>query len=204
MEKWRQRFHDRVREAAETTQITPHRKSTEFLYRTGFGMQALGLAALLFSQNPLWCAAGYTLINFGVLLSGWLLQVYIREIRVFILAVTVIGCLIQVAGIAGVATVMLATGELSPIKYLIPIGLGFVFAGACGIAGKEAFCYRFQEGWYLMPVLALVIIAFLVQYATGFTLASQVTLAVALALQLSLTVRKFRLPYAAACRSEGN
>lgn len=170
MKKWRQRFHDRVRAAAETTQITPHSKPAEFLYRTGFGLQALGLAALLFSQNPLWCAAGYTLINAGVLLSGWLLQVYIREIRAFVLMVTVIGCLLQVAG----------------------------------IAGKEAFCYRFREGWYLMPVLALVIIAFLVQYATDFTLASQVSLAVALALQLSLTVRKFRMPYAAACRSGDN
>ncbi|MBE0467806.1 MAG: hypothetical protein IBX71_11375 [Candidatus Desulforudis sp.] len=196
----RQRFHERLRAAASTTELTPHPKPVEFAYRTGFALQTLGYLMLLISQGPLWCATGYTLLNAGVLLSGWLLQVYMSEIRTFVLVAAITGCLLQLTGIFGV----LIVGAIWDIKYLIPIGLGFVLAGALGIAGKEAFCYRLREGWYLMPVLPLMIAAFLVQYATGFAPASQVLIAAAFGLQLSFTVRKFKMPFAAACRTNNS
>jgi uncharacterized integral membrane protein len=38
-------------------------------------------------------------------------------------------------------------------------GIGFVCAGAAGMAGKEAYCFGYREGWLLMmfgfPLMAL-------------------------------------------------
>lgn len=174
-------------------QIKPHTRPVEFIYRSGYTLQALGLTALLLSADAsrLESASsivGYLLISAGVLISGWLLQVYMREVRLIVLTAALIGCLLQVIGAAGGA------------GYLVPLGLGFVFVGSCGLGGKEAYCFRFQEGWYLMPVLALLTLALFIQNLAQHPLPmTTILLALATALQFSFTLRKYRMPYLGKC-----
>ncbi|ACA60219.1 hypothetical protein [Candidatus Desulforudis audaxviator] len=161
-------------------------------FRGGFALQALGLLLMLISQGPLWCASGYTLINTGVFLTGWLLPPGLRTLRLPVLALTVLGGALQLTAV----TWVLLTGEITNIKYLIPAGLTLVFTGACTIAAGLARHHRLPEARWLPPVLALLIISILVLYTTGAGAPARVLLAAALAVQLSLTVRVYRTPYA--------
>ncbi|MBE0467264.1 MAG: hypothetical protein IBX71_08615 [Candidatus Desulforudis sp.] len=143
--------------------IKPHTRPVELLYRSGFAVQALGLSALVLSPdasrlNSAWSLAGCLLISAGVLVSGWLLQVYTPEVRLIILVSAAAGYVLQ------------AAGTVSGPDYLVPLGLGFVFVGACGLVGKEAYCFRFREGWYLMPVLAVTTVSLLFQNAADHPL----------------------------------
>ncbi|MBE0465793.1 MAG: hypothetical protein IBX71_01030 [Candidatus Desulforudis sp.] len=174
-------------------QITPHSRPVELAYRSGFTLQALGLLALVISPDAsrldsAWSVIGYVLISAGVLISGWLLQVYMPEVRLIVLAGAVIGCLLQAAGAMGAG------------GYLIPLGLGFVFVGSCGLVGKEAYCFRFREGWYLMPVLALLTVALLVQNTLDHPMpVTSVLLILATALLFSFTIRKYKMPFYGKC-----
>ncbi len=162
------------------------------LFRGGFALQALGFLLMFISQGPLWCASGYTLINTGVFLTGWLLPPRLRTLRRPVLALTVLGGALQLTAV----TWVLLTGEITNIKYLIPAGLTLVFMGACTVAAGLARHHRLPEARWLPPVLALLIISILVLYATGAGTPARVLLAAALAVQLSLTVRVYRIPYA--------
>jgi uncharacterized integral membrane protein len=174
-------------------QIVPHKKPVEFIYRTGFTLQTLGFLALSLSADAarldtLSSITGYALIDIGVLLSGWLLQVYMQEIRIIILISVLVGIAAQMFGAA------------VRIGYLIPLGLGVTFIGSAGLGGKEAYCFRLNEGWYLMPVLGLLALSLIVQQAVGYPLfITRVMLIVALAIQFSFTVRKYKMPYLAEC-----
>jgi uncharacterized integral membrane protein len=177
-------------------QIKPHKKSTELIYRSGFTLQALGLLVLLFAPDAsrldsVWSITGYLLINAGVLISSWLLQVYMPEVRLIVLFSAVTGCLLQVVGM------------VSAIDYLVPLGLGFVFVGTCGLVGKEAYCFRFKEGWYLMPVLAMLTVSLLLQSAARHSLPTTIILlALATALLLSFTFRKYKMSYYGGCGTD--
>jgi uncharacterized integral membrane protein len=174
-------------------ELKPHSKPVEFIYRSGFPLQGLGLLALLLAPDAarldsVWSAAGYLLIGTGVLLSGWLLQVYMPEVRLIVLGGAVTGCLLIVAAAF--------TGP----EYLAPLGLGFVFVGSCGLGGKEAYCFRLKEGWYLMPVLVMLAVALLLQSAAGSPLVvTTILLALAAALQFSFSIRKYRMSYYGKC-----
>jgi uncharacterized integral membrane protein len=177
-------------------QIVPHKKPVEFIYRSGFTLQTLGFLALALSTDaakldPVASIAGYVLIDIGVLLSGWLLQVYMREVRLIIL----------ISALVGVATQML--GVAIRIGYLIPFGLGVTFIGSAGLGGKEAYCFQLNEGWYLMPALGLLALSLIVQQTVGHPLfISKVMLIIVLAIQSSFTIRKYRMPYLAECASD--
>jgi uncharacterized integral membrane protein len=174
-------------------QIKPHSKPVELIYRSGFTLQALGLSALVLSPDAArldsaWSLAGCLLISAGVLVSGWLLQVYMAEIRLIILVSAVTGCVLQ------------AVGATNGPDYLVPLGLGFVFVGSCGLGGKEAYCFRFQEGWYLMPVLAMLTVSLLLQNAAGRPLTvTLILLIAAAALQISFAIRKYKMPFYGKC-----
>jgi len=173
-----------------------HRRPVEIVYRSGYVLQTLGVLALFLAYDSarldsILSVAGYFLIAAGVLISGWLLQVYMREVRIIVLVAAVAGIALQITGVVTGAT------------HLVPLGLGFVFVGSCGLVGKEAYCFRFKEGWWLMPVLAVLTLALYIQHTVGHpTLAVQIVSAIALALFASFTIRKFKMPYYGGCGSE--
>jgi hypothetical protein len=163
-------------------------------FRGALALQAAGLFLMFASQGPLWCASGYTLVNLGVLVSGWLLPAPLRPLRTPVLGLAVAGCVLQLTTVTWVPL----TGEITNVKYLIPAGLALVFAGACTVAAGIARRHRLPEARLLPPVLALLIISILYLYATGAAAPARVMLALALVVQLSLTVRNYHIPYTAA------
>ncbi len=127
----------------------------------------------------------------GALLSAFYLLVWISWIRRFILGSIVVGIGMQVYGW------MYAPEQLA--GSVIIAGIGLVCAGAGGMAGKEAYCFAWREGWVLLwlyPVLALLNLAGLshpVLNSLGFS--------GAFLLLLSLTGKKLRQPLLPSCTS---
>jgi uncharacterized integral membrane protein len=80
---------------------------------------------------------------------------------------------------------------------VILIGIGLVCVGACGMVGKEAYCFAYREGWMLLwlyPVLVLANmlgISHPVFNALGFS--------AAFLLLLSLTGKKLKQPLLSTC-----
>jgi uncharacterized integral membrane protein len=121
-------------------------------YRAGLVMQVLGaavLAVLYPLENPFY-TVGIMLFEAGVILSAAYLLVWISWIKKIIFGAVVAGIALQVAGL------------YAPEEHagsIIIGGIGIVCAGAAGMAGKEAYCFRYREGWLLMlagfPLLAL-------------------------------------------------
>ncbi len=123
-------------------------------YRTGLVLQVLGLgvlAVLYPLENPFY-SAGIMLFEIGVLLSAIYLLVWMRPVKKFIVSSVIIGLAMQAAG-----------SFVAPEEYAGSVligGIGFVCIGASGMAGKEAYCFGYREGWLLamlaFPVMVLV------------------------------------------------
>jgi uncharacterized integral membrane protein len=116
-------------------------------YRAGLVMQVLGAAvlAVLYPIESPFYTVGIMLFEAGALLSAIYLLVWMRSVKIVILGSIFLGLILQAAGYfyapehyAG--TVMIA-------------GIGFVCVGAAGIAGKEAYCFGYREGWLLLTVV---------------------------------------------------
>ena len=112
-------------------------------YRTGLVLQVLGtavLAVLYPLQSPFY-TIGIMIFDVGVLLSAVYLLVWMSWVKTMILGSVMIGIGLQIGGFYApeqhVGTVIIG-------------GIGFVCAGAAGIAGKEAYCFGYREGWLLM------------------------------------------------------
>ncbi len=112
-------------------------------YRTGLVVQVLGaavLAVLYPLQSPFY-TIGIMLFDAGVLLSAVYLSVRMPWVRRVIVGSVIIGICLQIGGFylpeEQVGRALLA-------------GIGFVCAGAAGMAGKEAYCFGYREGWLLM------------------------------------------------------
>ena len=121
-------------------------------YRTGLVMQVLGMAllAVLYPLESPFYTVGIMLFDLGVLLSAVYLLVGMSWIRKIILWSVATGIALQVAGF------------YAPEHYagsIIIGGICMVIAGAAGMAGKEAYCFRYREGWLLMlfgfPIMGL-------------------------------------------------
>ncbi len=128
-------------------QISPTRRTYSrrhnVSYRTGLVVQVLGtavLAVLYPLQSPFY-TVGIMLFDAGVLLSAVYLLVRTSWVRRVILGLAIIGIGLQIGGFylpeEHVGRALLA-------------GIGFVCAGAAGIAGTEAYCFGYPEGWLLM------------------------------------------------------
>jgi len=119
----------------------------DIAYRAGLVIQVLGAAvlAVLYPIESPFYTVGIMLFEAGVLLSAIHLLVWMRSVKIVILGSIFLGLILQVAGYfyapehyAG--TVMIA-------------GIGFVCVGAAGMAGKEAYCFGYREGWLLLIVV---------------------------------------------------
>ena len=154
-------------------------------------MQVLGaavLAVLYPMANPFY-SVGIMLFNVGALLSGIYLLVWISWIKRIILGSILIGIPLQVWG-----------GLYAPEQYavrVIIVGIGLVCVGAGGMVGKEAYCFAYREGWMLLWLYPVLIIANLFEKehhifnALGFS-------AVFLLL-LSLVGKKLKQPLLSPC-----
>lgn len=126
-------------------------KRHDIAYRIGMVMQVLGLGILsvLYPiQHPLY-TTGVMLFEAGVLVSGIFLLVWITWLKRLILGCILTGFAVQLAGM------------FAPEQYVVMIlltGIGLVCVGAAGLAGKEAYCFGWREGWILMWSYPVVIL----------------------------------------------
>ena len=121
-------------------------------FRTGLVMQVLGaalLAVLYPLENPFY-TVGIMLFEAGVFLSAIYLLVWMRLVKTFILVTVIIGLTLQVAGSFFVPE--------HHAGLVIIVGIGFVCIGAAGVAGKEAYCFGYREGWLLAMIVFPVMV----------------------------------------------
>ncbi len=125
-------------------------------YRAGLVVQALGagvLAVLYPLESPFY-TAGIMLFEVGVLVSAVYLLIWMRSIKKLIVSSVVIGLVIQSAGYFS-----------APEQYAgstLITGIGFVCVGAAGMAGKEAYCFGYREGWFSMVVFPVMVLTNLI------------------------------------------
>ena len=131
-------------------------RGQDIAYRTGLVLQVLGaaiLAVLYPLQSPFY-TIGIMLFEAGALLSGIFLLAWMSAVKKFILGSIITGLALQVAGFYV---------QEQYAGLMILAGLGLVCAGAAGMAGKEAYCFGYREGWLLMlfgfPVMVIANLA---------------------------------------------
>jgi len=162
----------------------------DFSFRAGLVLQVLGaalLAVLYPLENPFY-TVGIMLFEVGVLLSALYLLVWRLWIRMCILASVVVGIIFQVAGF------------YVPEQYagtVIIGGIGLVCAGAAGMAGKEAYCFKYREGWLLMLGFPVIALANLLGKENHIV--NSIGFSVLFLLLLSLTGKKLRQPLLSSC-----
>ena len=157
----------------------------DLVYRAGMVLQVLGLGALavLYPMGSPFFSAGIMVFELGVLIAVVFLLVWISWIKRLLLAAVLLGIPLQIAGL------------FAPPDHagtIILCGIGLVCVGAAGMAGKEAYCFGWREGWVLMwsfPVVVLANIFLRVNPVVNSLLFSSVFL-----LLLWLTGRKLRQP----------
>ena len=159
-------------------------------YRAGLVVQVLGaavLAVLYPLENPFY-SIGIMLFNAGALLSGIYLLVWMSWVKKIILGAILIGIPLQVVGL------------YAPPQYsgtIVLLGIGLVCVGAGGMVGKEAYCFGYREGWMILWLYPILILANLmgkehhVFNALGFS--------AAFLLLLSLVGKKLKQPLLSPC-----
>ncbi|MFA5353413.1 MAG: DUF2301 domain-containing membrane protein [Thermodesulfovibrionales bacterium] len=171
-------------------------RSYDITYRTGYVLQSLGAVgfAVLFGMGSALQVIPLALFDAGIALSSLYLLVWKAEIKRFILSMTFGGIALQIISLF----VQSHDGFFGEKIFLL--GLAFTLAGGAGLVGKEAFCFRFNEGWALLAIYPLVIIPRLFGYRDpDFFLVAAGVIAV---LQLSFLRRKLGQPLLKKC--EGN
>ena len=163
----------------------------DIFYRAGLVMQVFGAAALavLYPLGSPFYTAGIMLFEIGVLLSAVFLLVWMSWIRKIVLGSVLIGIPLQVFG-----------WMYAPEQYAVSVilaGIGLVCIGAGGMVGKEAYCFGYREGWMLMWLYPILIIANLA--GIGHRVFNSLGFSAAFLLLLSLTGRKLRQPLLSKC-----
>ncbi|MCL5024736.1 MAG: DUF2301 domain-containing membrane protein [Nitrospirae bacterium] len=189
MEQW-PTLEEQIREAG-----IYYPRSYDVAYRTGFVLQSAGAAGFaVFSAaeapSPIIPLA---LFEAGIAISAVFLLVWRSGIKHFILRAVFAGGVLQIA-----ATFI---GPLAPFygEKMFFLGLGLLLAGGAGLVGKEAYCFRFFEGWLLMVLYPLVVMPKILGFsAQTWTLV--LSWAIAL-LHLSLLRRKLSQPLLKHCEN---
>lgn len=159
-------------------------------YRIGLIMQVLGAGALavLYPLDSPFYSAGIMLFELGVLLSAIYLLVWRSWIKMIILGSVVAGIALQVAGYRApeehAGTVIIA-------------GIGLVCMSGAGLAGNEAYCFAWREGWVLTWVYPLLVLANLM--AKESVVLNTIGFSTIFLLLVSLTGKKLRQPLLSPC-----
>ncbi len=157
----------------------------DFFYRAGMVLQALGIGALavLYPLGSPFYTVGIMVFEIGVLLSAVYLLVWITWIKKFLLGAVLAGLPLQIAGL------------YAPPQYagsVIIAGIGLVCVGAAGMAGKEAYCFSWREGWVIMWSFPAAIIMNVLMKENRIL--NSLAFSGMFILLLSLTGRKLRQP----------
>jgi len=168
-----------------------YRRLHDISYRAGLVIQVLGaavLAVLYPLESPFW-TVGILMFNAGALLSGVNLLVWMSWIKKIILGSILVGIPVQVLG-----------WMYAPEQYAVNVilaGIGLVCVGAGGMAGKEAYCFAYREGWMLMWLYPLLVLTNL----TGLShpIFNSLGFSAAFLLLLSLAGKKLKQPLLSPC-----
>jgi len=167
-----------------------YRRRHDISYRAGLILQVLGAAvlAILYPLEDPFYSIGIMLFNTGALLSGVYLLVWMSWIKKIILGAILIGIPLQIVGL------------YAPPQYsgtIILAGIGLVCVGAGGMAGKEAYCFAYREGWMLLWLYPILILANLM--AKEHRVFNALGFSAVFLLLLSLTGKKLKQPLLAKC-----
>jgi len=160
-------------------------RKQDIAYRAGLIAQVLGLAvvsALYPLESPFY-TAGIMLFELGVLLSAAYLLVWKRQVKRMVLGLVLTGFMIQAVGYFAAPEQYAGTALLA--------GIGFVCAGAAGVAGKEAYFFGYWEGW-LLAMLGFPLMVFANLFGKEHRVFNSFGFAALFLLLFSLTGRKLR------------
>jgi uncharacterized integral membrane protein len=160
-------------------------------YRAGLVVQVFGAAvlAVLYPLGSPFYSVGIMLFEGGALLSAVCLLVWMSWIKKIILGSVLMGIPLQVIG-----------WMYAPEQYaasVILAGIGLVCIGAGGMVGKEAYCFSYREGWMLMWLYPVLILANLI--GIGHPVFNSLGFSAAFLLLLSLTGKKLKQPLLSKC-----
>jgi uncharacterized integral membrane protein len=160
-------------------------------YRAGLIVQVFGAAvlAVLYPLGSPFYSVGIMLFEAGALLSAIYLLVWMSWIRKIVLGSVLMGIPLQVIG-----------WMYAPEQYAVSVilaGIGLVCIGAGGMAGKEAYCFAYREGWMLMWLYPVLILANLT--GIGHPVFNSLGFSAAFLLLLSLTGKKLKQPLLSTC-----
>jgi hypothetical protein len=147
---------DPTREEQIVTAGLTYNRGHETAYRTGLVLQVLGAAilAVLYPLESPFYTIGIMLFEAGALVSGIFLLVRMSVVKKFILGSILTGLALQVAGFYV---------QEQHAGLMLIAGIGLVCAGAAGMAGQEAYCFGYREGWLLMllgfPIMVIANLA---------------------------------------------
>lgn len=121
-----------------------HGRRHDISYRGGLVLEVLGAAvvAVLYPLQIPFYTAGIMLFEIGALLSAIYFVARMSLVKKMLLGSVIIGVVVQTMGYF-----------FAPEQYagsIIIAGIGFVCIGAAGMAGNEAYCFNYREGWLLM------------------------------------------------------
>lgn len=170
-------------------------RSYDITYRMGYVLQtigAIGFVVLYGLQSKLQ-AIPFIIFNAGIALSSMYLLVWKAEIKRFILRMTFAGIALQIISI------FINSINAFYSEKLFFLGLGLTLAGGAGLVGKEAYCFRFNEGWLLLMVYPLAVIPNLFGLESyNYNLVVSGVIAV---LQISFLRRKLNQPLLKHCEN---
>lgn len=163
----------------------------DITYRAGLVAQMLGAAvlAVLYPLRSPFYPVGIMLFEAGALLSGIYLLVWISWIRRLLLGSILIGIPLQLYG-------WMYAPEQHAVTVILA-GIGLVCVGAGGMAAKEAYCFGWREGWMLLWLYPVLVLANLL--GREHVVFNSLGFSAAFLLLLSLTGRKLKQPVLTPC-----
>lgn len=168
----------------------------DITYRIGYILQSLGAVGfvILYALESKLQVIPLIIFESGIALSSMFLLVWKAEIKKFILRMTFAGIALQIISIFVNPIDAFYAGKM------FFLGLGLTLVGGAGLVGKEAYCFRFNEGWLLLMVYPLAVIPNLFGFASyKYNLGISVIITL---LQLSFLRKKLSQPLLKKC--EGN
>jgi uncharacterized integral membrane protein len=134
----------------------------DITYRIGYVLQSLGALGffILYALGSKLQVIPFIIFESGIALSSIFLLVWKVEIKKFILRMTFAGIALQISSI------FIQPLNAFYAEKMFFLGLGLTLAGGAGLVGKEAYCFRFNEGWLLLMIYPLVVIPNLLGFSS--------------------------------------
>lgn len=168
----------------------------DIIYRIGYVLQSIGALgfAILHALGSKLQIIPFVIFDAGIAISSMFLLVWKAEIKKFIVRMTFAGIALQIISI------FVNPLDAFYAEKMFFLGFGLTLVGGAGLMGKEAYCFRFNEGWLLLMVYPLAVVPNLFGFASyKYNLGISVIITI---LQLSFLRKKLSQPLLKKC--EGN